>query len=187
MRLLNLQGYEEDQAKGDNMVIEANAKEKPSFAGIDAIVHKHNVEPGAVISILQEIQDTFGYIPPVAIQRIANNINTPASEIFGIVTFYAQFRLQPQGKNLIKVCHGTACHLGGAEMVSERLAQVTGAKEGETSQDNVFTVERVACLGCCSLAPCIMLNSEAYGRLTPEAVDKIVTQIRKKDVPTSAG
>jgi len=168
------------------MVIEANTKNKLSSARVDAIVHKHNVEPGAVISILQEIQDTFGYVPPAAIQRIANNINTPASEIFGIVTFYAQFRLQPQGKNLIKVCHGTACHLGGAEMVAERLAQVTGAKEGETSQDNLFTVERVACLGCCSLAPCIMLNNEAYGRLTPEAIDKIVTQTRKKEMPTSA-
>ena len=169
------------------MVIEANAKEKPSFAVIDAIVHKHNIEPGAVIPVLQEIQDTFGYVPPVVIQRKDDNINVPASEIFGIVTFYAQFRLQPLGKNLIKVCHGTACHLGGAEMMAERLAQVTGAKEGETSQDNVFTVERVACLGCCSLAPCIMLNSEAYGRLTPEAVDKIVAQIQKKEAPASVG
>ena len=169
------------------MVIEANAKEKPSFAVIDAIVHKHNIEPGAVIPTLQEIQDTYGYVPPVAIQRIADNMNVPASEVFGIVTFYAQFRLQPLGKNLIKVCHGTACHLGDAEMVAERLAQVTGAKEGETSQDSRFTVERVACLGCCSLAPCIMVNGETHGRLIPEAIDKIVNQIQKKEVPASVG
>ena len=172
------------------MVIEASAREKPSLAVIDAIVHKHNVEAGAVIPVLQEIQETYGYVPPVAIQRIAENMNVPASEVFGIVTFYAQFRLQPLGKNLIKVCHGTACHLCGAEMVAERLAQVIGAKEGETSQDGMFTVERVACLGCCSLAPCIMVNGETYGRLTPEAIDKIVNEIRKKEekeVPAPVG
>ena len=169
------------------MVIEANAREKPSFAVIDAIVHKHNIEPGAVIPVLQEIQDTYGYVPPVAIQRIADNMNVPVSEVFGIVTFYAQFRLQPLGKNLIKVCHGTACHLCGAEMVAERLTQVTDAKEGETSQDGMFTIERVACLGCCSLAPCVMVNGETHGRLTPEAVDKIVAQIRKQEVPVSVG
>ena len=169
------------------MVIEANAREKPSFAMIDAIVHKHNIEPGAVIPVLQEIQAIYGYVPPVAIQRIADNTNVPVSEVFGIVTFYAQFRLQPPGKNLIKVCHGTACHLCGAEMVAERLTQVTDAKEGETSQDGRFTIERVACLGCCSLAPCVMVNGETHGRLTPEAVDKIVAQIRKQEVPVSVG
>jgi len=165
------------------MVIEANTKEKPSFATIDAIVHKHNIEPGAVIPVLQEIQDTYGYVPPAAIQRIADNMNVPASGVFGIVTFYAQFRLQPLGKNLIKVCHGTACHLGGAEMVAERLAQVISAKEGETSPDGIFTAERVACLGCCSLAPCMMVNDKTYGRLTPEAIDKIVTETRKQESP----
>lgn len=169
------------------MVVETTVREGFSFAVIDAIVHKHNVDPGAVIPVLQEIQDTYGYVPPVAIQRVAENMNVPASEIFGIVTFYAQFRLQPLGRNLIKVCHGTACHLGGAEMVAEALSQVTGAKEGETSPDGMFTVERVACLGCCSLAPCIMINSETHGRLTPEAVGKIVNEIRKAEAPVSAG
>lgn len=168
------------------MAIEATAGEKIDFAVIDAIVHKHNVERGAVIPTLQEIQDTYGYVPPTAMQRIADNMNVPASEIFGIVTFYAQFRLEPLGKYLIKVCHGTACHLCGAEMVAEALAQVAGAKEGETSKDDMFTVERVACLGCCSLAPCIMLNSETHGRLNPEAVGKIVKEIQKTEIPTSA-
>lgn len=168
------------------MVVETAAREELSFAVIDAIVHKHNVEPGAVIPVLQEIQDTYGYVPPVAIQRVAENMNVPASEIFGIVTFYAQFRLQPLGRNLIKVCHGTACHLCGAEMVAETLSQVTGAKEGETSPDGMFTVERVACLGCCSLAPCIMINNDTHGRLTPESIGKTVNEIRKAEAPVSA-
>ena len=168
------------------MVIEAAPKEKLGFDAIDTIVHKHNVEAGAVIPILQEIQGTYGYVPPVAIQRIAENINVPASEIFGIVTFYGQFRLQPLGKHLIKICHGTACHLCGAEMVAEILSLVIGAKEGETSEDGLFTVERVACIGCCSLAPCMMINGEAYGRLTPEAIVKIINEIRKQEAPVTA-
>jgi len=168
------------------MVIEARAREELSFTVIDAITHKHNVQPGAVIPVLQEIQDTYGYVPPVAIQRIAENMGVPASEIFGIVTFYAQFRLEPLGKNLIKVCHGTACHLNGAERIAEALAQVVGAKEGETSPDNQFTVERVACLGCCSLAPCIMVNSETHGRLTPEAIRKVVDQVQERELLTPA-
>ena len=167
------------------MVTEAVAIESPALA-IDAIVHKHNVEPGAVIPILQEIQEAYGHVPPVAIQRVAEHMNIPASEIYGIVTFYAQFRLQPLGKNLVRVCHGTACHLSGAEMVAETLAQATGAKEGETSPDDLFTVERVACLGCCSLAPCIMVNNETHGRLTPESVSKLVAEMRKQEAPTPA-
>ena len=169
------------------MVTEAKAREELSLIVIDAIVHKYNVQPGAVVPVLQEIQDSYGYVPPVAIERIAENMGIPASEIFGIVTFYTQFRLQPLGKNLIKVCHGTACHLSGAERIAEVLAQATGAKEGETSQDGMFTVERVACLGCCSLAPCIMLNGEIHGRLTPKAIDNLVRQAREKETATPAG
>lgn len=167
------------------MVTEAKAREKLFLPIIDAIVHKHNVQPGAVIPVLQEIQYAYGYIPPVAIQRIAENIGIPASEIYAIVTFYAQFRLQPTGENLIKVCHGTACHLSGAERIAEAIAQATGAKEGETSEDGKFTVERVACLGCCSLAPCIMVNNQVYGRLTPEAINKILNHIHEADTLTS--
>lgn len=169
------------------MVIEAGAREKLSFAVIDAIAHKHNVEPGAIIPVLQEIQDAYGYVPPVAIQRVAENTGVPASELFGIVTFYAQFRLQPLGKNLIKVCHGTACHLSGAERISQMIEQVVGAKEGETSQDGLFTVERVACLGCCSLAPCVMVNGKVHGRLTPEAIGKLISQVKETEKVVLSG
>lgn len=162
-------------------------EEKIDFSVIDAIARKHSVERGAVIPILQEVQDTLGYVPKAAIQRVAGDIDVPASEIYGIVTFYAQFRLEPLGKYLIKVCHGTACHLCGAEMVADTIAQVAGAKEGETSEDKLFTIERVACVGCCSLAPCIMINSDTHGRLTPESIDKTVKEIQKKEAAASAG
>jgi len=163
------------------MAIKAKDREELSFTVIDAIAHKHNVQPGGVIPALQEIQDAYGYIPPVAIERIAENIGVPASEIYGIVTFYSQFRLEPVGENVIKVCHGTACHLSGAERIAQVIAQATGAEEGETSQDGKFTMERVACLGCCSLAPCIMVNNKVHGRLTPEAVKKTVSQVHEAE------
>lgn len=161
------------------MATKAKDREELSFTVIDAIAHKHNVQLGAVIPALQEIQDAYGYIPPAAIERIAENIGVPASEIYGIVTFYSQFRLEPAGENIIKVCHGTACHLNGAERIAQAIAQATGAEEGETSRDGKFTVERVACLGCCSLAPCTMINKEVHGRLTPESINKIVSQVQE--------
>jgi len=164
---------------GINLISEA--REKPNLVVIDAISHKHNSQPGATIPILQEIQDSCGYIPPFAIQKIADNINVPASELLGIISFYKQFKLHPLGKNVIKVCHGTACHLSGAEKISQALAQEVGAKEGETSNDGLFSVERVACLGCCNLAPCVMVNDEVHGRLNPEDTRKIANQLREAE------
>lgn len=160
------------------MVVETKTREAPSFAVIDAIVHKHNVERGAVIPILQDIQDTYGYIPPVAIDRVAKNIGISNGEIYGTATFYNMFRLEPLGENLVKVCHGTACHLAGAEMIAEAISLEAGAKEGETSPDGKFTVEQVACLGCCSSAPALMVNNEVYGQLTPESVRKKIKLLK---------
>ncbi len=161
------------------MVTETMAEKTPSYAVIDAIIYKHNVQLGGIIPVLQEIQDEFGCVPPEAINRIAQSMNIAATEIYGIVTFYSQFRLKPIGKNLVKVCHGTACHLNGADKVASALAQVTGAKEGETSPDGMFTVERVACLGCCSLAPCISINDEVYGTLSSADIDKAICHCRE--------
>ncbi len=155
---------------------ETKLREKPNLAVIDAIVYKHNVHPGAMIAILQEIQDTYGYVPRVAILRVSEDTGVPASDIYGIVTFYAQFHLEPQGETLIKICHGTACHLNGAEKVADAVCKCVGAKEGETSADGKYTVEKVACLGCCSLAPTIMINNESYGRLNPDNVRKVIKE-----------
>ena len=151
-------------------------KEPFSLATIDAIIHKQNVQPGAIIAILQEIQDVCGYVPRSAIMRIEELTSVPAAEIYGIVTFYAQFRLQPQGRHVIKVCHGTACHLNGAEKIADSVCKCVGAKEGETSADREYSVEKVACLGCCSLSPTVMIDGETYGRLTP---DNVVTIIKE--------
>jgi len=160
------------------MTTKTQVRENPSFAVIDDIVHKHNAERGAVIPILQEIQAVYGYIPPAAIDRIAKITGINNGEVYGTATFYNMFRLEPLGENVVKVCHGTACHLAGAERIAESIAIEVGAKEGETSPDGKFTVEQVACLGCCSSAPALMINDEVYGRLTPESVRKVLKKCK---------
>ena len=157
-----------------------NSRPNLDLAAIDAITEKHSIEPGSAIPILQEIQGIYGYVDPLAVERAAKNMKVSASLLFGILTFYAQFRTVPLGENTILVCHGTACHLAGAERIADILADETGAREGETSEDGKFTIERVACLGCCSLAPCVMVNENTHGKLTPEAVSKMIGKIVKK-------
>ena len=163
------------------MATEKNPWEIPSFAVIDAIVHKHNIERGPVILILQEIQDTYGYIPLIAIERIARITGIPDGEIYGTATFYKMFRFEPPGENVVKVCRGTACDLAGAERIEESIAVETSAKEGKTSTDGKFTVEKLACLGCCSAAPTIMVNNELHSRLTPESVRKVLKKCNCSD------
>jgi NADH-quinone oxidoreductase subunit E len=155
------------------------AQEQPLFA-IKEIVQRHDVRKGAAIPILQDIQNTFGYVSGEMLQRAAEFSGIPVSELYSIVTFYAQFRLEPIGENLIQVCHGTACHLAGAEKITESLQFETKAPAGKTSPDGLFTLEKVACLGCCSLAPVITINEETHGRLTPDKIRKIIKETRKQ-------
>ena len=127
-----------------------------------------------VIPFLQEIQNRHGYLPEEMIEAIAGETDIPASEIFGVATFYSQFRFTPMGKHLIKVCKGTACHVSGAEVLFSVLSEELKVEEGGTTQDKLFTLESVACLGCCSLAPVVMIDSKVYGKLTPSKVRKIL-------------
>ena len=119
-------------------------KEKNPLFAIDAIVLRHNAEPGSAIPILQDIQNTFGYVAPEVISRVSELSGIMESELYSIVTFYSQFRMEAIGDNLIQVCHGTACHLAGAEQISEAMLHETKAPEGGTSPDGKFTVEKVA-------------------------------------------
>jgi NADH-quinone oxidoreductase subunit E len=156
----------------------ANATEMVGFAELDAIVHKHNVERGALIPILQEVQDKCGYIPQVAMEWVAAHTGIGSGEIYGIATFYNMFRMEPVGENVVKVCHGTACHLLGAGQITEALSLEIGTEEGKTSADGKFTLESVRCIGCCSLAPCVMVNDQVVAKLTPQSVRKLVKNLR---------
>ncbi|MCG9968538.1 NADH-quinone oxidoreductase subunit NuoE [Pelotomaculum terephthalicicum JT] len=147
---------------------------------LDQLIQNNN-GPGAAIIILQKVQSMFGCVTPAMISRITEYTGIPESELYGIATFYSQFRLQPPGKYLIKACCGTACHLGGAEKVARAIEEYTGAAEGGTSEDGLFSLETVACLGCCSMAPVMMVNETVYGGVTPKSIQKIVRQIKSRE------
>ena len=123
---------------------------------------------GSLITILQKAQEIYGYLPKDVMYHIADKTGVSPAEVLGVATFYAQFRLQPIGKYLLMSCQGTACHVNSSERIITAISSYLGIEDGETTEDGLFTLEKVACLGCCSLAPVIMINGEAHGNLTPE-------------------
>lgn len=145
---------------------------------IDPLIEKYKNKKGNMIPILQGTQSIFGYIPQEAFAKISKMTGLKLSEMYGVATFYAQFRMAPVGKHIIKVCHGTACHVQNANAITEALEESLKLKDGETTEDGLFTLESVACLGCCSLAPVMMIGDETYGKLTGTMSVKILKNIR---------
>jgi NADH:ubiquinone oxidoreductase subunit E len=139
--------------------------------------YKH-VEMGALIPVLQGAQDAFGYLPEPVLEEIAVRLNVPISQIYGVVTFYAQFHLEPRGKHVIRTCQGTACHVRNASRILEALKSDLGVSPGSTTEDLQFTLETVACIGACSLAPVMMVDHDTHGRLKPDLVPKILDNYR---------
>jgi NADH-quinone oxidoreductase subunit E len=121
-----------------------------------------------LVPILQEVQENLGYLPEKAMLEIAKFIGAPESHVYSVASFYAQFRLLPLGRKRVAVCRGTACHIRGAPRILGAIEETIGIKEGETSGDLEYTLETVACIGCCALAPCIRINKEVSGDMTPE-------------------
>jgi len=138
-------------------------------------------ELGALIPLLQSAQDTYGYIPESAIDSISEIVGIPTADIYGVITFYSQFRLKPLGKYLIKMCDGTACHVNNSIALLTAITDELQLSGTDTTDDGLFTLQKVACLGCCSLAPVIMINGETYGRLNPKKVQQILREYRKKE------
>ena len=150
---------------------------------LDRIIAKHGRGTDACIPLLQELQTEWRYLPWPALQYLSENTEITPTQISGVATFYTQFRLTPVGEHIIKVCHGTACHVGGAEGLSEALEEHLGCQSGGTTEDQRFTLESVACLGCCSLAPCIMIGDTTFGRLDRKKVVAVVHNFRAAPAP----
>lgn len=131
---------------------------------------------GGLIPILQMLQEELGYLPREALLTVSRELKIPASEIFGVATFYSQFHLKPRGRHIVRVCRGTACHVRGSLKILDRVKEITGVGENETTEDLRFTIEPVACLGACGLAPVMMVDTKAFGRLEPETVPGILDQ-----------
>lgn len=157
-----------------------SAKSTTAGTNLSRLFHAFPRDQSSVIPLLQLVQEREGYISPQRVRAIARYTRTPESQIYGVATFYAQFRFQPQGKHVIRLCQGTACHVQGADAILEHLKEKLAVEEGGTTQDGLFTLEVVRCLGCCSLAPVMMIDHHTYGRLTRRTVDKVLAEYGKE-------
>mgnify|MGYP001813212135 CR=1 FL=1 len=135
-------------------------------------------ERGRLIPILQMIQDKLAYLPPAAIELGAHHLDLSSSEVYGVATFYNQFRFNPPGRNPIKVCLGTACHVRGGEIILENFERKLEINEGETSADREFSIERVACVGCCALAPVALIGETVHGNMAPSKVEGLIMRVQ---------
>jgi NADH-quinone oxidoreductase subunit E len=167
--------------QGGNGTKTAGVKSAIDVHLVDDVVEKYRGIEGSLITVLQKAQDLYGYLPLDVLQHIADHLGVKRAKIFGVATFYAQFRLKPMGKYIILLCQGTACHVNGSEKIETALCDELKINMGETSADGIFTLNEAACLGCCSLAPVMMINGRAYGPLTPDKARQIVRDIYALD------
>jgi NADH:ubiquinone oxidoreductase subunit E len=152
---------------------DAEARAKPDLAKVDEIVAKHRDQQWPLIPVLQEVQEEFGYIPPESIEPIAQALGLFPSQVQGVITFYEQLYTTPRGKKVVRVCRGTACHVRGGKTILKLVKQNLGLEEGETSPDMEYTLETVACIGVCALAPNLVVGKETYSKMNPKRVSQL--------------
>jgi len=149
-----------------------------SYGELDKVLVEYGSVEGNLITILQKAQEIFGFLPREVIEYIARGMKLKTSKIYGVATFYTQFLFEPVGRFLITRCMGTACHVNGAKIIEDAISDVLGISDGETTEDGLFTLNNVACIGCCALSPAMMINGETYGQLTREKVGDILNGLR---------
>ena len=150
------------------------------YGDLDIVLEKYGKAEGSLITVLQKAQDIYGYLPREVIEYIAGAMNLKTAKVYGVATFYTQFRFEPVGKYLVMLCKGTACHVNGAKDIEEAVCGELGISDGGTTEDGLFTLNNVACIGCCSLSPVMMINGETYGLLTGEKVGAIISELRAR-------
>ena len=143
---------------------------------LEEIINEHKTQDGALIPILHEAQELFGYLPEKVQQMIADGLKISLAEVYGVATFYSRFTLTPKGKYNIQICLGTACYVKGADKVLAKLEEILGIKAGETTSDGKFSIEAARCVGACGLAPVVVINEEVYGKVTPDMVKDILSK-----------
>ncbi len=147
----------------------------------NAILDKYQDMPGALMPVLQAIQDHYGYVPEETVFLTAERLNVYPSQIYGVLTFYAQFHLEPRGKYIVRVCMGTACHVKGATRLGDKIQELLGIGHAETTEDLKFTCEYVACIGACGMAPVIMVNDATYGSMSVQKLNEVIEKYQKMD------
>lgn len=136
-------------------------------------LENYDKNPEELIPILQAMQERFGYLPKAGMAEVAKSLGIPESQVYAVASFYAQFRFEPKGKHTIQVCRGTACHVKGAQRILEEFKRELGVEENGTTEDGEYTLETVACIGCCALAPCASIDEEVEANLTPQKVREL--------------
>ena len=147
---------------------------------VESMLSSYPREQRHLMPALQQVQDALGYLPEDALEAVARHFRTSPSYVYGVVTFYPQLRLKPTGRNLIKVCRGTACHVKGGPRIRREVERQLGIKEGETTEDMEFTLETVACVRACAIAPTMLVNKETFGQLTPKKVADVLEQYKAR-------
>ena len=150
---------------------------EPDLSLLEPVFRSFEGDRHALVTILQKAQEIYGWLPGSVLRRVAERQGVSPAKVVGVATFYSQFRLKPVGRNLVLLCKGTACHVNGADGIAAALKEELGVGDGETTADGLFSVKEVACLGCCSLSPVMMVNGTAYGSLTPQKAREIVRRI----------
>lgn len=151
---------------------------KTDLSIVEKLLEKHEGKRGILIPLLQDVQSAYGYVPKEAIDFIGEKLDIFPVEIYGILTFYSQFYLEPRGKHIVRVCLGTACHVMGGKAIMDYLSNNLGVGDQETTEDGLFTLERVACLGCCGMAPVVVIDDEFIGNCSVQDLDKLVNDRR---------
>jgi NADH:ubiquinone oxidoreductase subunit E len=154
-----------------------NIPEEELLKDLDNLILEYQNKPGALIPVLQITQGMFGYLPEIALKKIAIGLNQPYSEVAGVVSFYSNFTTIPRGKHLVRVCMGTACYVRGGKLVLDAIKRKLGIDVGETTEDRMFSLEIARCFGACGLAPTIAINDEVYKRVRPSKVSDIIDSI----------
>ncbi len=145
---------------------------------LQEIIEKHKGQKGALIPVLHEAQDVYGYLPMSVQKTISEGLGVPLSEVYGVVTFYTQFTLKPKGKFKISTCMGTACYVKGSNLILEKLQEKLGIHVGDCTEDGKFSLDACRCIGACGLAPVIMINDDVYGRLTADDIEKVLEKYK---------
>ncbi len=144
------------------------------LAKVDQLIGKYGTDPRALISLLLDIQDEFYYLPKAALERVAEKVGLPGIQVYQVARFYKAFSLKPRGRHLVTVCLGTACHVRGGERIADQIGRLLKVKPGDTTQDRLFTLQTVNCLGCCALGPVMVVDGTYYGKMAATKIEKVL-------------
>lgn len=160
---------------------QAVQEEEIDLAAANQVIDKYLDMKGSLMPVLQDVQEAYGYIPEPCVHLIADRLNVYTSQIYGVLTFYAQFHLEPRGRFIVRVCMGTACHVKGAGRIADTLEEKLGIGHAQTTEDLKFTAEHVACIGACGMAPVIMVNDDTYGSMSVQKMSEVIAKYREME------